>query len=156
MNNDENIQQFVAYLLEVSPFRNEEQRRSKQRVDRVLRAFCYMVEHDITPPKSVLEFIASGVTLHLEGSKSPWPTNNKRKVPDSLIAIIQLTDRRHPGHREDIAAHAGVSARQVGNYLAEKSLNISFHLGIYEKMYANADMATMLNAISGMTEPQPE
>lgn len=151
MKNDEQILQFVAYLLEgANPFRNEEQRRSKQRIDQVLRAFIYMVEHEITPPPAVMEFIAKGVQLHLKDSQSLWPTNNKRKISPNLAALIQVSDALHPGHRADIAEHAEMSARQVGNYLDECGIDITAHRHIYHEMYKSKDLVAVLNAISDL------
>jgi len=134
MNNDQKTQKFVAYLQEgANPFRNEEQRRNKDRIDQVLRAFVYMVAHDITPPPAVMAFIASGVQLHLDGSQSPWPTNNKRKISANLVALIQVADALHPGHRADIAAHAA-------------------HRHIYHEMYKGQDLVAVLNAISDLKD----
>ncbi|MBL0600512.1 MULTISPECIES: hypothetical protein [Aeromonas] len=153
MNNDQKTQKFVAYLQEgANPFRNEEQRRNKDRIDQVLRAFVYMVAHDITPPPAVMAFIASGVKLHLDGSQSPWPTNNKRKISANLVALIQVADALHPGHRADIAAHAEVSARQVGNYLDERGIDITAHRHIYHEMYKGQDLVAVLNAISDLKD----
>ena len=92
---------------------------SAQSIHKKLEQFAELVERGDEVPVELMQFIAAGVRRFI-GCGVPWPVKTGAKpVDDVLLMTILSIDEKFPGNRHQIAEYAGVSVRQVRNYIKD-------------------------------------